>query len=235
SWSFGPGYWGGCNRPSYWASYRPGGNRPTGPRPGWSNASSHRYNPTAGRTPGYTNRTPGHSGGYYGNNSNYKPGNSGNHTVAGNIGTNGNTGYGRQPGQGAYQSSRPGNNSGSVSSNKQNNPRPTGYNGNNIGSKPGSSNGTAINNVTRPSGSGNSGVPSGPGRQSNSGAYNSNRNSSNSNRSYTAPSYNSNSNSNRSYNSNSNSNRSYNSGGMGGSHRSTGGGMRSGGSRGGRR
>ncbi|MDE6558474.1 MAG: hypothetical protein K2K29_01125, partial [Muribaculaceae bacterium] len=197
SWGWGGGYWGGYIRPSYGASYRPGGNRPVGPRPGWSSGSHHNY---AGRTPGYNhnngyNRNPGlnsHTPGY-----NRNPGHNGTSTVPVTPGHN--TGYGRQPGQGAYQSTRPGN-SGTSSGHHST-----------VGTRPATGTSTVGNGGGYRPSTGGSGVSTAPGRQTGSGAYKSNSGTSgSSHRTYNSNSnsiYNSNSNSNRSYNSNSTSNR----------------------------
>ncbi len=219
SWGWGPSYgwgWGSAYRPAYWADYRPGGNRPVGPNAGWSNG--HRPNGNMASHGGYV---PGGNAGLNGNhNSNY--------------------GYGRQPGQGALPTTRPGGNS---SSDRYNigGAASTNRGGYTIGAdghrRTGTtqSNGSSTGNYrTQNYNTGNYNTGTNSGRQNNSGAYNSNRsyNSGNSNRSYNSGNYNS-GNSNRS-------SGSFNSGG----HRSSGGagsfgggsrGSMGGGSRGGRR
>ncbi|MDE6272390.1 MAG: hypothetical protein K2M31_05225 [Muribaculaceae bacterium] len=263
SWGWTPSYYPGHWRPvynNYWADYRPGGNRPVGPRPGWS----HDYHRPIGNMAGHTSGT--------------RPGNNSRPSM-GSIGSNMNQtnhGYGRQPGQGAYQ----GNQSGSLNSNRYqtngnssaNSTRPGGYtiggDGHRRYGNTGSQSGTTNQGGYRTQSSGSTssgsyrqnGNSSSYGRQSGSGAYNSGSSNRNSGSSYNSnrnsgSSYNSTRNSGSNYNStrssgsgynSGSSSRSYNSGSNSGSyntggHRSSGGGFSGGGfsggggSRGGRR
>ncbi|MCM1378265.1 MAG: hypothetical protein NC097_03480 [Clostridium sp.] len=83
AWTWGPSWsWGGWHpsRPHY-ADYRPGGLRPTGPRPGWSSAvrpGSHHAN--VGVRPGGNVHRPSNAGSIHrpGNAGNVRPGNAGN-------------------------------------------------------------------------------------------------------------------------------------------------------------
>ncbi|MDE6234943.1 MAG: hypothetical protein K2M56_04250 [Muribaculaceae bacterium] len=168
---WGPGYWGpsywrpnywGPSRPNYWASNRPGGNRPTGAAPGWS---THR--------PGIGNTA-------------HRPGGNRPYTspTLGNHSGNGNrpAGFGRQPGQGAYTTTRPGTSTGGnryQSSGSTSRPGYTigagGHRVTGAGSTATPNRGTGSNagSYRQPSTSGNSSV--GAGRQPNSGAFQSTR------------------------------------------------------------